>query len=378
MAVLMAGGHVSSRGAGAARSARRVRGARWAARRGARAGAAGCWWCAGEAGVGKTALLEYPIAVGVGSDCRYGRLGWSRRWSWRSPVCISCARRCSIALERLPGPQRDALADHVRAERRARAGSVPRRAWRSWACCPRSPRSARSCVWSTTPSGWTRPPPRHLAFVARTAAGGLGRCLLFAAREPGDELRGLPELEVRGSSRGRCPAAADLGDSGGRSTNESRDQIVAETRGNPLALLELPRGLDGGPAGGRLRAGGCPSAVGADRGELRSAAGGAARGVAAVVVGRGRRAGRRSAAGVARGRAARDRRRGGGRRRHGWVAHTRRAGHVPSSAGALGGLPVGVGGAAPGRAFGAGRGDRPRARPGPPCLAPGRGGLWTR
>ena len=33
-----------------------------------------------------------------------------------------------------------------------------------------------------------------------------------------------------------------------------RDQIVAETRGNPLALLELPRGLTPGRAGGRVRA----------------------------------------------------------------------------------------------------------------------------
>jgi hypothetical protein len=66
--------------------------------------------------------------------------------------------------------------------------------------------------------------------------------LVFAAREPGNELAGLPELEV-----GR------LGDDDARALLEAalpwpldvrvRDLIVAETGGNPLALLELPRGL---------------------------------------------------------------------------------------------------------------------------------------
>ena len=80
-----------------------------------------------------------------------------------------------------------------------------------------------------------------LGFVARRlAADPVG--LVFAARDPGAELAGLPELDVDG-----------LRDSDARALLESalagpldarvRDLIVAETQGNPLALLELPRGL---------------------------------------------------------------------------------------------------------------------------------------
>src|SRR5246127_3419944 len=66
--------------------------------------------------------------------------------------------------------------------------------------------------------------------------------MIFAAREPGEELKGLPELVVEG-----------LGDHDarellrsvipGRLDDRVADQVVAETYGNPLALLELPRGL---------------------------------------------------------------------------------------------------------------------------------------
>src|SRR5262249_52325993 len=81
----------------------------------------------------------------------------------------------------------------------------------------------------------------------RLAADPVG--VVFAAREPGAELAGLPEVEVGG-----------LGDSDARMLLESAlagpldagvaDLIVAKTRGNPLALLELPRGLSPGDLAG--------------------------------------------------------------------------------------------------------------------------------
>ena len=47
----------------------------------------------GEPGVGKTALLQLLVKRAVGFGYRQ-RLGSSRRWSWRSLLCISCALRC--------------------------------------------------------------------------------------------------------------------------------------------------------------------------------------------------------------------------------------------------------------------------------------------
>ena len=80
-----------------------------------------------------------------------------------------------------------------------------------------------------------------LAFVARRLrADRVG--IVFAAREPGDELQHVPDLELRGLRNGD---ARSLLNSAVRFNldDEVRDRIVAETRGNPLALLELPRGL---------------------------------------------------------------------------------------------------------------------------------------
>ena len=65
---------------------------------------------------------------------------------------------------------------------------------------------------------------------------------VFATREPGEEFRGLPELPVGGLRDGD---ARELLSSviGGPLDERVRDRIVAETRGNPLALLKLPRGV---------------------------------------------------------------------------------------------------------------------------------------
>src|SRR5208282_5040990 len=80
-----------------------------------------------------------------------------------------------------------------------------------------------------------------LGFVARRlAAEPVG--LVFAARKPGEELAGLPELAVEGLGEGDARALLDSVLAGPLDA-QVRDQIVAETRGNPLALLELPRGM---------------------------------------------------------------------------------------------------------------------------------------
>jgi hypothetical protein len=65
---------------------------------------------------------------------------------------------------------------------------------------------------------------------------------VFAAREPSAELAGLPELEVGGLRESDARVLLDSA-LAGPLDDRIRDQIVAETPGNPLTLLELPRGL---------------------------------------------------------------------------------------------------------------------------------------
>ena len=80
-----------------------------------------------------------------------------------------------------------------------------------------------------------------LAFVARRLLAE-PVAIIFAAREPGEELQHVSELEVFGvhdsDARALLSSAVRF-----KLDERVRDRIIAETRGNPLALLELPRGL---------------------------------------------------------------------------------------------------------------------------------------
>src|SRR4051794_38027191 len=82
---------------------------------------------------------------------------------------------------------------------------------------------------------------RTLAFVARRLlADPVG--LVLATRDPLGNLEGLPELEVLGLRNGDARAVLRSALTF-RLDELIRDRIVAETHGNPLALLELSRGL---------------------------------------------------------------------------------------------------------------------------------------
>ena len=88
-----------------------------------------------------------------------------------------------------------------------------------------------------------------LGFVARRLqAESAG--LVFAARASSDDLAGLPELVVEGLGEGDARALLDSALTAPLDARV-RNRIVAETRGNPLALLELPR-VDAGGARGPL------------------------------------------------------------------------------------------------------------------------------
>jgi DNA-binding CsgD family transcriptional regulator len=89
-----------------------------------------------------------------------------------------------------------------------------------------------------------------LGFVARRLAAE-PVALVFATRDPGGELAGLPELAVEGLPEEHARALLDPAVIGSLDMRV-RDQIVAEARGNPLALLELPRGLSAAELAGGL------------------------------------------------------------------------------------------------------------------------------
>ena len=145
-----------------------------------------------------------------------------------------------VGLDRLPAPQREAL----RIVFGLAAGPPPDRFLIGLAVLSLLSDAAeeRPLLCAVDDSHWLdQASARTLGFVARRLrAEPIG--LLFAAREPGPELADLPELEVRGLRQ--ADARALLG-SVVRFVLDERvgDRIVAETRGNPLALLELPRGL---------------------------------------------------------------------------------------------------------------------------------------
>ena len=112
------------------------------------------------------------------------------------------------------------------------------------------------CVWSMTSSGSIAHLRKSLGFVARRlVAESVG--MVFAVRIPSGELAGLAELRIEGLQEADAQALLDSVLTGPLDTRV-RDQILAETHGNPLALLELPRGLIPQQLAGRFR---LPSAM---------------------------------------------------------------------------------------------------------------------
>ena len=143
-------------------------------------------------------------------------------------------------LDRLPAPQRDALGTAFGLT----SGGVPDRFLVGLAVLGLLSDVAeeQALICLLDDAQWLdEASTQVLGFVARRL-GAEGVVLVFALREPGENrnLAGLPELTVRPL---RDPDARALLASAvpGRLDESVRDRIVAEARGNPLALLELPR-----------------------------------------------------------------------------------------------------------------------------------------
>jgi DNA-binding CsgD family transcriptional regulator len=195
----------------------------------------------GEPGVGKTALLHYVVEWASG--CRVARAAGVQ--SEMELPFSGLHQLCAPMLdwrERLPGPQRDALGTAFALS----AGDPPDRFFVGLAVLGLLAEVAqeRPLVCLVDDAQWLdRASAQALAFVARRLLAE-SVAVVFAVRTNSDEqeLTGLPELPVEGLRD--AEARALLGSAlRGPLDERVRDRIVAETRGNPLALLELPRGL---------------------------------------------------------------------------------------------------------------------------------------
>jgi tetratricopeptide (TPR) repeat protein len=209
----------------------------------ARAGRSGVLVLRGEPGVGKTALLDW--VVGSAAGLRVARVAgveseMELAFAALQQLCVPMLGK----LGGLPDPQRAALGVAFGLE----TGTAPDRFLVGLAVLGLLSEVAEQqpllCV--VDDAQWLdRASAQALAFVARRLLAE-PVALVFATHEPGEEFRGLPELLVGGLHDGD---ARELLSSvaGGPLDERVRDRIVAETRGNPLALLELPRGVPGVP-----------------------------------------------------------------------------------------------------------------------------------
>ena len=193
----------------------------------------------GDAGVGKTALLDF--LAGQATGCRVLRVTGVQ--SEMELVFAGLHQLCTPVMSRtglLPAPQHQAL----RVAFGLSEGPVPDRFLVGLAVLGLLSEAAEEqpllCViddqhWLDQASA------QALGFTARRlAADPIG--LVFSTRTPRAELAAIPELFLDGlpAADARVLLESTLA---GPLDARVRDQIVRETGGNPLALLELLRGL---------------------------------------------------------------------------------------------------------------------------------------
>jgi len=204
-----------------------------------RGGASRALVVSGEAGIGKTVLLQYIAEHAEG--CRVVRaLGVQTEMELAFATLHQMCAPLLPYLERLPDPQRQALLTifglHV--------GLPPDRFLVGLAVLSLLAEAAAAdpllCLVDDVQ--WAdRASARVLAFVGRRL-GTESVGLVFGTRALSDDLTGFEQLAVAGL----CDADAQALLESALAVPidaQVRDQIVAETRGNPLALLELPRTL---------------------------------------------------------------------------------------------------------------------------------------
>jgi len=206
-----------------------------------RAGQSAALVLRGDAGIGKTALLDYVVTRA--SSCRIARAAGVE--SEMELAFGGLHQLCAQVLGHLGDPRHDAL----RLAFGLAAGAAPDRFQVGLAMLNLLAEVAEDepLICLIDDAQWLdRVSAQTLAFVARRLLAERV-ALVFAVREPSDahELNGLPELLVTGLGYGDARALLDAAIRGVMD-ERVRDRFVAETRGNPLALIELHRGLSSG------------------------------------------------------------------------------------------------------------------------------------
>jgi DNA-binding CsgD family transcriptional regulator len=206
----------------------------------ARDGTSGAIVLRGESGVGKTALLDDLLARAAG--CRVFRASGveSEMELAFAGLHQLCAPLLS-GLDRLPAPQRDALGTAFGLH----SGDPPDRFLVGLAVLTLLSEAAaqQPLVCLLDDAQWLdRASAQILGFVARRLAGE-SVVLIFARRDSVEvqELAGVSELTVAPlrDADARALLASAMP---GKLDDSVRNRIVAEAGGNPLAILELPRG----------------------------------------------------------------------------------------------------------------------------------------
>ncbi|MFD5631149.1 AAA family ATPase [Streptomyces sp. NPDC127072] len=194
----------------------------------------------GEAGIGKSVLLEYAVA-------QASQVTVTRAQGVEADMELPYASLHQLCapfmdqVEGLPGPQRDAL----RVAFGMAAGDPPDRFLVGLAVLTLLTRASetRSVLVVVDDAQWLdQVSLQTLEFVARRLLAE-AVTMVFAVRDPEGQaaLVGLPEMRIDGLD---AAAAAELlgATVGGRLEKRVRDRFVAEMHGNPLALLEFSRG----------------------------------------------------------------------------------------------------------------------------------------
>src|SRR3954469_13637454 len=206
-----------------------------------RGGQSGILVIRGEAGIGKTALLRYAAGHAPG----FGAVQVAGAQAEIELPFAGIQQLCTPMLDRLdalPRPQRDALSVALGLA----SGDVPERFLVGLAVLGLLSAEAEGrpllCLvddaqWLDAASGTI------LGFVARRLLAE-SVAMVVAVREPNrrHDFDGLPELQLDGLAEEDAHTLLRRVVPG-RIDDRVRDRIVGETRGNPLALLDLPRSM---------------------------------------------------------------------------------------------------------------------------------------